>query len=249
MFRPCIDLHDGKVKQIVGGSLTDSSNKLIENFISDLSPVYYAELFKKHQLKGGHVIMLGKGNETVAVEALNAYRDGLQIGGGITLSNGRYYLEQGASHVIVTSYIFEEGQLNIGRVKEMVQEFGKERLVLDLSCRKRNGEYYVVTNRWQTFTDFIVNRENIQLLEEYCDELLIHGVDVEGLKQGIDLALVELLAKNTEIPVTYAGGIRSIADIELIRSTSKGRMHYTIGSALDIFGGSLSFEEVVRKGI
>ncbi len=245
MFRPCIDLHDGKVKQIVGGSLTDANDTLIENFVSQQSPAYYARMFREDKLTGGHVIMLGSGNEAAAYEALSAYPGGLQVGGGITADNAKTYLDRGASHVIVTSYVFKDGQIQFDALEALVAAIGKDRLVLDLSCRKKDGIYYVVTDRWQKFTDYALNQENIRRLENFCDEFLIHGVDVEGKQQGIDLDLLKCIADWCTIPVTYAGGIRSLEDIDLIKTYGTGRIHYTVGSALDIFGGKLEYKTVV----
>lgn len=247
MFRPCIDLHNGKVKQIVGGTLSDSGKGIVENFVSDKGAAYYAKRFKEDGLQGGHVIMLGSGNEEAAIEALTTYPKGLQVGGGIHPDNAAFYIEKGASHVIVTSYIFHDGKLDFNRLNKMIGIVSKEKLVLDLSCRLKEGKYYVVTDRWQTFTDFEVNESNIKRLESYCDEFLIHGVDVEGKQQGIDLQLVENISNWATIPVTYAGGIRSMEDIKTINKVGQGKMHYTVGSALDIFGGQLSYEEVVKN--
>ena len=245
MFRPCIDIHQNKVKQIVGGSLSDDTS-VVENFVSDKSPADYARLFKQDQLIGGHVIMLGPGNEEAALSALSAYPGGLMIGGGITPENAGMYLENGASHVIVTSYIFTEGQLDMHRLSKVTEAVTKERLVLDLSCRLREKDYYIVTDRWQRYTNFKLIKANIRLLQEYCSEFLIHGVDVEGKKQGLDMKLTELIAENCDIPVTYAGGIRSLEDIHSLNAVGKGRIHYTVGSALDIFGGNLSYKEVIK---
>ncbi|PKM93881.1 MAG: phosphoribosylformimino-5-aminoimidazole carboxamide ribotide isomerase [Firmicutes bacterium HGW-Firmicutes-1] len=247
MFRPCIDLHNGQVKQIVGGTLTDSGQGMIENFVSEKDSTYYANLFKADGLKGGHVIMLGSGNEKAATEALQAYPNGLQVGGGINPENASIYLEKGASHVIVTSYVFNNGQIVFEHLEKMVKAISKEKLVLDLSCRQKSGKYYVVTDRWQKFTEYEVNQEHLRLLESYCDEFLIHGVDVEGKQQGIALQLVEDISKWIQIPVTYAGGIRSFEDIKTINRIGQGRVHYTIGSALDIFGGQMSYREVVNN--
>lgn len=241
-FRPCIDLHDGKVKQIVGETL---NTNLIENFVSSHSSSYYAELFKRDGLRGGHVIMLGPNNEAAAKEALSAYPGGLQVGGGITADNAQQYIDAGASHVIVTSYIFKDGQLNWDNLHAIVDKVGKERLVIDLSCKSRDGRWYVVTNQWKQFSDFKVNQQNIAKLEQYCDELLVHAVDVEGKQSGIQQSLVRDLAEWTTIPTTYAGGARSLEDIELFHSISKGRLGLTIGSALSIFGGNLSYEQVL----
>ncbi|MEV5024576.1 phosphoribosylformimino-5-aminoimidazole carboxamide ribotide isomerase [Paenibacillus sp. LPE1-1-1.1] len=241
-FRPCIDLHDGKVKQIVGETL---NTEIIENFVSKKNSAYYAELFKKDALTGGHVIMLGGGNEAAAVSALAHYPGGLQIGGGITADNAAFYLEKGASHIIVTSYIFKDGLLNEDHLAKIVSEAGKDRLVIDLSCKEKDGKWFVVTNQWKQFSDFEVNKENIQFLEQYCNEFLVHAVDVEGKQRGIQQSLVSALADWVSIPATYAGGARSIADMDQFDELSNGKLDITIGSALDIFGGHLSYEEVV----
>jgi len=246
VFRPCIDLHDGKVKQIVGGSLTDNGAGLRTNFVSERPSSWYAELYRRDGLKGGHVIMLGSGNETAAKEALGAFRGGLHVGGGINATNARSYLDAGASHVIVTSWVFREGRLDETRLAELVQLIGKSRLVLDLSCRLRDGEYFVVTDRWQKFTDLRVTQETLQSLATSCDEFLIHAVDVEGLCQGVDLELVKRLGQWTPIPTTYAGGARSLEDLQQVAEASHGRVDLTIGSALDIFGGNgVRYEECV----
>lgn len=247
MFRPCIDLHEGKVKQIVGGSLSDDPKALRTNFVSERPAGWFAGLFKKDDLPGGHVIMLGAGNETAAREALAAFPGGLQIGGGIHLENAKSFLDAGASHVIVTSFLFTEGRLNRGRLRQMVELVGKERLVLDLSCRRRNGAYFVVTDRWQKFTDFQITAENLQDLSQSCAEFLIHAVDVEGLRLGMDMNLVDCLAKWSPIPGTYAGGANSLRDLEEVFRIGGGRIHLTIGSALDIFGGSgVRYEDAVE---
>ncbi|OME80189.1 phosphoribosylformimino-5-aminoimidazole carboxamide ribotide isomerase [Paenibacillus sp. FSL A5-0031] len=241
-FRPCIDLHDGKVKQIVGETL---NAEIIENFVSKQDSAYYAELFKKDALTGGHVIMLGGGNEEAAVRAVAAYPGGLQIGGGITADNAAFYLEKGASHIIVTSYIFKDGQLNEDHLAKIVAEVGKDRLVIDLSCKEKDGQWFVVTNQWKQFSEFVVNQQNILFLEQYCNEFLVHAVDVEGKQSGIQQSLVRSLADWVTIPTTYAGGARSIADMDQFNELSNGKLDITIGSALDIFGGQLSYEEVV----
>ncbi|NLY76442.1 MAG: phosphoribosylformimino-5-aminoimidazole carboxamide ribotide isomerase [Firmicutes bacterium] len=245
-FRPCIDLHQGKVKQIVGGTLTDNSENLVENFVSDHDAAYYAELFKKDGLSGGHVIMLGPGNEAEALKALAAYPNGLQIGGGINADNAAFYLDHGASHVIVTSYVFRDGAIDYRNLKKLAASVGKERLVLDLSCRAKDGTYYVVTDRWQKFTDLEINKDNLMNLAEYCAEFLIHAVDVEGRRQGIQEDLVAKLGNWAAVPTTYAGGIKDLADLELIYRIGRGRLDFTVGSALDIFGGFLSYREVIR---
>ena len=236
MFRPCIDLHDGKVKQIVGGSLGDSGVQT--NFVSDRPAAWFAELYKKDDLPGGHVIMLGPKNEEQARAALAAFPGGMQIGGGINLENAASWLEAGASHVIVTSWIFREGRVDWARLAELVKTIGHARLVIDLSCRKRDGEYFVVTDRWQKFTELTVSRETLEKLAQSCAEFLVHAVDVEGLCLGIDQELVAKLGKWTPIPTTYAGGARTLADLEETTRLGSGRVDLTIGSALDIFGGS-----------
>lgn len=245
-FRPCIDLHNGKVKQIVGASLKDDSQDVIENFVAENSAKYYAEMFMTDKLSGGHVIMLGPGNENQAIEAIQAFRDGLQIGGGITVENAARYLEKGATHVIVTSYVFKDGEINFNNLNKLKSEIGKERLVLDLSCKQKDGTYFVVTDRWQKFTDFELNQSNLDMLANYCDEFLVHAVDVEGQCKGILQDLVEKLGKWVSIPTTYAGGARTYRDLELIYELGQGKLDLTIGSALDIFGGDLKYNEVVR---
>src|SRR5437660_812871 len=238
MFRPCIDLHEGKVKQIVGGSLDDSSSGPRTNFVSDKPSTWYAELYKRDGLTGGHVIMLGPGNEEPAQAALRAFPAGLQIGGGITNQNARSFLDDGASHVIVTSWVFREGNIDWDRLKEISQNIGKQRLVLDLSCRKRDDQYFVVTDRWQKFTQLALGPAALEKLGSWCNEFLVHAVDVEGLCKGIDLDLVKKLAQWSPLTCTYAGGARSLADLQAVTDAGKGRIHLTIGSALDIFGGT-----------
>lgn len=247
MFRPCIDLHDGKVKQIVGGSLTADPQDLRTNFVSDRSSRWYAELYKQDGLRGGHVIMLGGGNEAAAREALAAYPGGLQVGGGIQLQNAAAFLEAGASHVIVTSWIFREGRLDWTRLKELAAAVGRERLVLDLSCRRKDGEYFVVTDRWQKFTELEIGPQALVRLAEWCAEFLVHAADVEGLCRGVDLELVEKLARWSPLPATYAGGANSMLDLEEVTRLGGGKIDLTIGSALDIFGGAgVRYADVVE---
>lgn len=246
MFRPCIDLHQGKVKQIVGGTFSGDPGALRTNFVSERSAAWYAELYRKDALQGGHVIMLGSGNEAAALEALSAFPGGLQIGGGINAENARRYLNAGASHVIVTSWVFRQGQLDADRLAALVKAVGKERLVLDLSCRQKNDEYFVVTDLWQRFTDLRLSPSTLRSLAGHCAEFLVHGVDVEGLCNGIDDRLIELLGQASPIPVTYAGGARSLRDLETVARLGRGRVDLTIGSALDIFGGSgVRYEDCV----
>ena len=237
MFRPCIDLHEGKVKQIVGGTL-GAPEDLRTNFISEKPAAWFAELYKRDNLKGGHVIMLGAGNEKEARSALAAFPNGLQIGGGINSANARGWLDAGASHVIVTSWVFQEGRVDWERLGELVKAIGKEKLVVDLSCRKRGEDYFVVIDRWQKFTEIVVNEETLKKCSEFCAEFLIHAVDMEGLSRGIDRELVEKLGQWTPVPATYAGGANSVSDLETVTKLGQGRIDLTIGSALDIFGGS-----------
>lgn len=245
MFRPCIDLHEGKVKQIVGGTLGDSS--LRTNFISEKPARWFAELYKRDNLRGGHVIMLGAGNETEARSALAAFPGGLHIGGGINSSNARDWIDAGASHVIVTSWVFREGKVDWERLGELVKKIGKNKLVLDLSCRKRDGNYFVVTDRWQKFTELLVNAGTLKKFSDYCAEFLIHAVDVEGLCRGIDHVLVDKLGQWTPIPTTYAGGANSISDLGAVTVLGNGKIDLTIGSALDIFGGNgVKYEDCVQ---
>ncbi|MEA2069499.1 MAG: phosphoribosylformimino-5-aminoimidazole carboxamide ribotide isomerase [Verrucomicrobiota bacterium] len=244
-FRPCIDLHNGKVKQIVGGSLADGAEPET-NFVSEKPPAWFANLYKKDWLTGGHVIKLGSGNDTAAREALATWPNGLQVGGGITAENAFQWLEAGAAQVIVTSYIFQNGQIDPDRLRKLVAETGRDRLVLDLSCRKKEGQYHVVTDRWQTFTETIVDAKSLHQLSGYCCEFLIHGVDVEGRQQGMDEGLIGLLAEHSPIPCVYAGGVRNFQDLEKLNATGRGRIDVTVGSALDIFGGTLPYSDVVE---
>jgi phosphoribosylformimino-5-aminoimidazole carboxamide ribotide isomerase len=245
MFRPCIDLHEGKVKQIVGGTLGDAG--LRTNFVSEKSVAWFAELYRRDNLRGGHVIMLGTGNESEARAALKTFPGGLQIGGGINAENARGWLDAGASHVIVTSWVFREGRVDWERLEELVKAIGKDQLVLDLSCRKRGEEYFVVTDRWQKFTGLTVGPKTIQQLATRCAEFLIHAVDVEGLCRGIDRELVGMLGASSQIPITYAGGANSLSDLEEVTRLGQGMIDLTIGSALDIFGGSgVKYDDCVK---
>lgn len=248
-FRPCIDIHNGKVKQIVGGTLQDAGNQAKENFVSEQDAAFYAELYKNSGLKGGHVILLNDKNSEYyeatkkqALKALTAYPGGLQIGGGVCPENAQDYLKAGASHVIVTSYVFKNGQLSWENLYKMETSVGKEHLVLDLSCRKKDGQYFIVTDRWQKFTDVPVTLEVMKELGNHCDEFLVHAVDVEGKANGIETELADLLSNYTQHPITYAGGVGSMEDIELLRKHGKNRLDVTVGSALDLFGGTISFE-------
>ncbi len=252
-FRPCIDIHNGKVKQIVGGSLTDIDNKAQENFVSKQDASFYAQFYKQDGIKGGHVILLNhagsmyyEATRQQAFSALGAYPGGLQVGGGICAENAKDFLAAGASHVIVTSYVFSGGKVNYENLQKLVRITGKGRLVLDLSCRMgEDGEYYIVTDRWQKFTSEKISRELLERLSVYADEFLIHAVDVEGKAQGIEVPLVRLLGSWGKIPVTYAGGIGSFADLEQLKQEGKGRLNATVGSALDLFGGTMEYRKVL----
>ncbi len=238
VFRPCIDLHEGQVKQIVGGSLTSDAAALRTNFVSHRPASWFAALYRQDDLRGGHVIMLGPGNESAAREALGAFPGGFHVGGGVNAGNARTWLDAGASHVIVTSWVFREGRLDQERLAAMVRTVGRERLVLDLSCRVRDGRYFVVTDRFQKFTELELGRQVLEALAGSCAEFLVHAVDVEGLCRGIDEELVARLGEWTPLPMTYAGGARSLADLERVTKLGKGRVDLTIGSALDLFGGT-----------
>jgi phosphoribosylformimino-5-aminoimidazole carboxamide ribotide isomerase len=238
-FRPCIDLHEGKVKQIVGGSLRDDGTAPRENFVSEKPPAWFAGTFRNDGLTGGHVIMLGKGNETAAKEALAAWPGGMQVGGGIRPGNAAAWIDAGASHVIVTSALFDaEGKFLPNVLDELVAEVGKERLVIDLSCRRKDRGWTVAMNRWQTLTELDVTAGTLDSLAPFCDEFLIHAADVEGLCGGIDADLVALLGGWGKLPVTYAGGAASMDDVLLVAEAGRGKVDVTVGSALDLFGGS-----------
>ena len=243
-FRPCIDLRGGRVVQIVGATLAEGSEPTT-NFASDRSPAFYAAMYRDDALPGGHVIALGPGNHEAALSALTAYPGGMQMGGGVTPENAEVYLEAGASHVIVTSYVFRDGRVDMARLDKLAATVGAHRLVLDLSCRWRSGAYWVVTDRWQRFTAVRVDRDTLAHLADYCDEFLVHGVDVEGQRVGIEADLVRLLGDHSPLPVTYAGGAKSLDDLEQVKALGSGRVDLTIASALDIFGGGVPYRDVV----
>ena len=252
-FRPCIDIHNGKVKQIVGGTLKDAGNQAVENFVSKQDAAFYATLYQKSGIAGGHIILLNpagseyyEATKEQAMKALRVYPKGLQVGGGITDTNAKEFLDAGASHVIVTSYVFRDGSINYENLHKIMQVTGKEHLVLDLSCRKKENSYYIVTDRWQKFTDVPVTLETMEELGEHCDEFLVHAVDVEGKAHGVETELAELLSGYTKRPVTYAGGVGSMADIELLRKYGKNNLDVTVGSALDLFGGKIPFRELAE---
>ncbi|MGN0131521.1 MAG: phosphoribosylformimino-5-aminoimidazole carboxamide ribotide isomerase [Lachnospiraceae bacterium] len=250
-FRPCIDIHNGKVKQIVGSSLSDADNAAKENYVSVKDGAYYAKLYQKHGLKGGHIILLNakdspyyEETKRQALSALTAFPGGMQVGGGITAENAAGYIEAGASHVIVTSYVFQNGEIRRERLEALKAAVGKEHIVLDLSARKYEDGYYVMTDRWQKKSAEKVDLDLLESLSVYCDEYLIHAVDVEGKNSGIETELVEMLSSYDGLPVTYAGGVHSYEDLEMLRSLGKNRINVTIGSALDLFGGELEFERI-----
>lgn len=252
-FRPCIDIHNGKVKQIVGSSLKDEGDFAKENFVSTQDAPFYARMYQKDHISGGHIILLNakdseyyEKTKAQALAALAAYPGGLMVGGGITDENAKEFIEAGASHVIVTSFVFSNGQVNYEHLQRLKDTVGREHLVIDVSCRKRGADYYVVTDRWQKFTDEKVNVELLDKLMDYGDEFLVHAVDVEGKNSGIEEELAALLGSWGKIPVTYAGGVRSFSDLQLLKQLGQGRLNVTIGSALDLFGGQLSYKEVLR---
>lgn len=244
-FRPCIDLHQGKVKQIVGSTLSDGDKRLVTNFSTELPASHFANIYKRDNLAGGHVIMLGPGNDDAAAAALAAFPGGFHIGGGITPDNAREYLDLGASHVIVTSWVFRDGRIVWENLDSLLAAVGKERLVLDLSCIRQGNLFLIATDRWQRLTSVTVSDDTLEALSSYCDEFLVHAAHVEGKQSGIDEELVILLGHCSPVPVTYAGGIRSLADLDLVLALGKGRVDATAGSSLDIFGGSLRYDDVV----
>lgn len=255
-FRPCIDIHNGKVKQIVGGSLADKNNAADENFVSEYGAEHYAELYRSRGLDGGHIIILNAAgteyydaDRAQAFAALKKYPGGLQVGGGITAENAEEYLAAGASHVIVTSYVFRDGRISFDNLRRLCAVTGRERLVLDLSCRLgEDGEYYIVTDRWQRFTSVKLDESVPDILAEYCDEFLVHAVDAEGRARGIERGVAKLLGGWGKLPVTYAGGIGSFEHLEQLKALGNGRLDFTVGSALDIFGGSMDFEKTASFG-
>ena len=252
-FRPCIDIHNGKVKQIVGGSLTDQDNGAEENFVSEYDAAYYAELYKSKNLKGGHIILLNPPSSAYyeetkkqALQALSVFPGGFQAGGGITADNAGVFLDAGASHVIVTSYVFRDGIIQFPNLLKLLREVGQNHLVLDLSCRKKDGNYYIMTDRWQNFTNVMLNQDTLDQLASYCSEFLVHAVDVEGKSEGVEEELLGMLGEWNKIPITYAGGIHTYDDISKIKLLGKKKINITIGSALNLFGGNLEFDRVIQ---
>lgn len=253
-FRPCIDIHNGSVKQIVGGSLRDRGDEAVENYVSEQDAAFYANLYREYKIKNGHIILLNpvtspyyEETRRQALAALRAYPEGLQIGGGITPENAGEYLDAGASHVIVTSYVFKDGQIQYDKLNELVRKVGRQNLVLDLSAGKKEGHYFIVTDRWQKYTEVELNEQTLDELSSYCDEFLVHAVDVEGKADGIEEDVAKLLGRWGQIPVTYAGGVHNFEDLRLLKKLGRDKVHVTIGSALDLFGGSMKFEEVLRE--
>jgi len=251
-FRPCIDIHNGCVKQIVGGSLSDVGDYVKENFVSNQDAAFFANLYRSAGIKGGHIILLNAKDSPYyevtkkqAFLALEAFPNGMQVGGGITAENALEFLEKGASHVIVTSYVFHEGIIDYERLRRLADTVGKEHLVLDLSCKKTSDGYYIVTDRWQNLTKQKVTSMLMDELMQYCDEFLVHAVDVEGKSQGIEKELVSLLGSWGKIPVTYAGGVHSYDDLAQLKILGKDCLNVTIGSALDLFGGNLKWKAVM----
>ena len=252
-FRPCIDIHNGKVKQIIGGSLQDDGNTARENFVAKQDAVFFAKLYLQEGIRGGHIILLNppdseyyESTKKQALEALRAYPKGLQLGGGINPENAEEFLDAGASHVIVTSYVFREGRIHYDRLEKMCRAVGKERLVLDLSCKKTERGYMVVTDRWQKMTSEQVNETLLERLAYSCDEFLIHAVDVEGRAQGIETELVQMLGQWNGLPITYAGGVHNYTDLVLLKEFGNDRLNVTVGSALDLFGGTMEWRKVVE---
>ncbi|MDX2469730.1 MAG: phosphoribosylformimino-5-aminoimidazole carboxamide ribotide isomerase [SAR324 cluster bacterium] len=247
-FRPCIDLHQGIVKQIVGSTLTNESGELKTNFEAKYPPSWFAQKYSSDGLTGGHVIQLGQGNLKAAKAALAAFPQGLQIGGGVNLDNAKSWLDAGADKIIVTSFVFSGGQINMDRLKALSKLVGPERLVLDLSCRKQGETYFVVTDLWQKFTDFAVTPNNLDRLKPFASEFLLHAVDVEGKGLGVDAELIQIMAKWSGLVMTYAGGIASLNDLEILKNQGRGVLDFTVGSALDLFGGvGLKYNELVKQ--
>lgn len=254
-FRPCIDIHNGKIKQIVGSSLRDDKDQAKENFVSEQDGAFYADFYKKDGIKGGHIILLNSKDSEYyektkeqALLALRTWPGGFQAGGGMTAENAAEFLDAGASHIIVTSYVFKDGQINYRNLEKLQKAVGKKHLVIDLSCRKReDGSYYVVTDRWQKFTKQKLGEPLLEEFSAFCDEFLIHAVDVEGKASGVDRDLIRMLARFRITPITYAGGVTTMEDLDMIKTCGKNRLNVTIGSALNLFGGQLSYEKVLEK--
>ena len=256
-FRPCIDIHNGKVKQIVGSTISDLGKKdgqPKENFVADKGAAYFANIYKNDDLTGGHIINLNikgtpeyEASKVEALEALRAYPGGMQYGGGVDHTNAREFISAGASHVIVTSYVFNNGRVDYEALKRISETVGREHLVLDLSCTRIEDKYLIVTDRWQKVSQEVITYNFLDRLAYYCDEFLIHAADVEGRQSGIDRDLVGFLSRYKRVPITYAGGVSDYGDIELISYLSDNNMDFTVGSCLDLFGGELSYERIVKR--
>ncbi|MCI8514082.1 MAG: phosphoribosylformimino-5-aminoimidazole carboxamide ribotide isomerase [Lachnospiraceae bacterium] len=253
-FRPCIDIHNGKVKQIVGGSLKDEGNRAAENFVAKQDAVWFAEFYRQKSCPGGHVILLNAPDSAYypatkkqALAALRAYPGGLQVGGGVNDRTAGEYLAAGASRVIVTSFVFRDGKICKENLEKLVSAVGREHLTLDLSCRKKNGYYFIVTDRWQKFTDVALTESVLDWMAGYAAEFLIHAVDVEGKASGIEEELVQMLGEWGRLPMTYAGGVGSLEDLKKLRRLGRNMLDVTVGSALDLFGGPLKWEEVLGQ--
>ncbi len=254
-FRPCIDIHNGQVKQIIGSSLRDKGDAAVDNFVSEQGAAYYAALFQRLGLPGGHVILLNakdspqyEATRKQAMEALAAWPGGMHVGGGINAGNAEEWLNAGASHVIVTSYVFTKGRIDFDHLEELRRAVGREHVVLDVSCRKKETDsdrYFIVTDRWQNMTDVELCTETLQTLSGYCDEFLIHAADAEGKQNGIEAGVAGILGEYDGLPMVYAGGVHATEDISLLRQLGRGRLDVTVGSALDLFGGPLSLDEVL----
>ena len=244
-FRPCIDLHNGLVKQIIGSTLKD--NEIKQNFISTQPATYYATMFKNSNLYGGHIMMLGPGNESQVIKALEVFPKGLQVGGGINDENADYYISKGASHIIVTSFVFNNGEIDLNNLKKLRKVVEKDNIVLDLSSRKKETDYYIMTDKWSKFTNCKIDKDCLLFLSEYCDEFLVHAVDVEGKMSGVEVDLIKMLGEFSPITTTYAGGIKSYNDISLVEKHGNSKINFTVGSALDIYGGNLSYNEISTK--
>ena len=254
-FRPCIDIHNGKVKQIVGSSLQDQGDKAQENFSSTRGADFYARMYRELGQSGGHIIMLNpvespyyERTRKQAIAALTATPGLLQVGGGINADNAQDFIDAGASHVIVTSYVFKNGKISYTNLKKLVKAVGKEKVVLDLSCKAaEDGKYYVVTDRWQKMTNVELSSETLDELSQYCDEFLVHAADVEGKQNGIEENVARILGDWGKKPITYAGGVHNLEDIDKLRKLGKEKVDVTVGSALEIFGGELKLEKVIAR--
>lgn len=267
-FRGCIDIHAGQVKQIVGGTLTkddlplETKDSTTENFVLTKPSLFYADLYRQHGVEGCHVIKLGSNpaNDEAARLACATWPNHLQVGGGINDTNALQWLDEyKASQVIVTSWLFSSADgktiLDWAKLQKISNLVGKDRLVVDLSCREvktASGTKWVVAiNKWQTLTDSELSEEFLAQVAQYCSEFLIHAADVEGLCNGIDEKLVEQLGKwcpsGFAGRIVYAGGAKLVDDLALVKRLSDGKVDLTYGSALDIFGGKLvTFNEVVQ---